>query len=216
MIETVENFIKLILDKSKHWTYKIAILISIISTLFILDFTFKISYNHFLSNKLQNLEKIQILKKSYTNEPKKLSNLKKIENSIFYEKHYSEYIETIDLLVAKTPIEKKNITKPIPRKPEIRSYSWMLVSSSLVFIIIIIVLFTMLFKKGQTFKTILNWFSTLIVFTLLSVFSTWIAFKIPLIFGIPTLNYILNFILHCGFIYLITKLNDKLTSANRN
>jgi hypothetical protein len=207
MIETVENFIKLILDKSKHWTYKIAILISLISILFILDFTFKISYNHFLSNKLENLEKIQTLKKAYSSEPKKLVNLRKVENSIFYEKHYSEYFES--LFTVKHLAEKKKVEKVIPKKPEIRSYSWMLVSSSIIFIIIVIVVFIMIFKKGQTFKTILNWFSTLIVFSLLSVFSTWIAFQIPLIFGIPTLNYILNFIIHCGFVYLITKLNEK-------
>ena len=96
MIETLKNFIELILDKSKRWTYKFAIIISIISILFVMDFTFKISYNNYLSNKLENLEKIQSLKKGFTNEPNKLKRLLNIENEIFYEKHYSsEMLEKI-------------------------------------------------------------------------------------------------------------------------
>lgn len=207
MIETLKNFIELILDKSKRWTHKVTIIISIISILFIIDFAFKISYNHYLSNKLENLEKIQTLKKDYSNEPKKIKKLLKIENEIFYEKHYSDYIKNNNLSISNPFSEKKQSGKI--ENNDIRDYSWMFVSSSIVFIIIIVALTFMIFTGAKSFKTILNWFSTLIVFLILSIVATWFAYQIPIILDLPVLNYILNFIIHCGFIYLIIKLHKK-------
>ncbi|GAB3725275.1 hypothetical protein [Flavobacterium koreense] len=211
MIETLGNFVGLILDKSKRWKYKVAIIISFISIVFIIDFVFKISYNHYLSNKLENLEKIQVLKKEYASNKNKLTKLLVIENEIFYETHYSDYLKIENLSISNL-FEKKNPSK-IKNKEvnvvDIRSYILMFISSSAVFIIIIISLIFMIFKEGKNLKSTLNWFSTLIVFLILSIIATWFAYQIPIILGLPILNYIMNFIIHCCFIYFIMKLNNK-------
>ena len=66
MIEGIKNIVELFLDKSKHWTLRAGVFISVIGVLFILDFTLDLSYNYYVSRKLENLEKIQILKKEYS------------------------------------------------------------------------------------------------------------------------------------------------------
>ncbi|MEN9323541.1 MAG: hypothetical protein RL699_1321, partial [Bacteroidota bacterium] len=45
MIDGIINIIKLFLDKSKHWTLRAGVFISIIGLLLILDFTLNLSYN---------------------------------------------------------------------------------------------------------------------------------------------------------------------------
>ena len=65
MIEGIKNIIELFLDKSRHWTLKAGVFISVIGLLFILDFMFNLSYNYFINNKLENIEKLQIIKKGY-------------------------------------------------------------------------------------------------------------------------------------------------------
>jgi hypothetical protein len=226
MIEGIKNIIELFLDKSKHWTLRAGVFISIIGVLFILDFTLDLSYNYYVSRKLENLEKIQILKKNYSTDSLKLNKILFLEEKIMNKKHYSEFLfpdfsfpdfSVNSLNKSNTSkIKDQNPTKIvtpkiITNKPNIRSYFWMLLTSNYLFVLVFVVLlFVPLSGKEQrTLKSISAWFASLISSSLMIIFITWIAFKIPLIYNEPIYNYILNFLIHTVFIIIIVKLNKK-------
>lgn len=224
MIEGIKNIVELFLDKSKHWTLRAGVFISIIGVLFILDFTLDLSYNYYVSRKLENLEKIQILKKDYSADALKLKKIVFLEDKILNKKHYSEFIFpdlsfpdfSFSSLKNSTTANTKdqNPTKIVrpkikTNKPNIRSYFWMLLSSNYIFVIVFVVMiFLPLYGKEQrTLKSISGWFAGLISFSLIIILVTWISFRIPLIYNEPIYNYILNFSIHTFFIILIAKLN---------
>lgn len=224
MIGEIKNIIELFLDKSKHWTLRAGVFISVIGVLFILDFTLDLSYNYYVSRKLENLEKIQILKKDYSNDVLKLKKITSLEEKIIDEKHYSEFIfpdlsfpdfsfsslknstiaKTIDQKTTKTVIPKINTNTK-----NIRSYFWMLFSSNYLFVIVfaVMIFLPLTGKEQRTLKTISGWFAGLVLFSLIIIFVTWISFRIPLILNNPIYNYVLNFIIHTLFIILIAKNN---------
>jgi hypothetical protein len=225
MIDGIINIIKLFLDKSKHWTLRAGVFISIIGLLLILDFTLNLSYNYYVSRKLENLEKIQILKKEYSTDDLKLKKILVLEDKILDKKHYSDFIFP-DLSFADftfSSLKNLTITKEINQKttkivipktttnnPKIRSYFWMLLSSNYLFVIVfaIMIFLPLKNKEQRTLKSISGWFAGLVVFSLIIIFVTWISFRIPLIYNEPIYNYILNFILHATFIVLIAKNNN--------
>lgn len=225
MIEGIKNIVELFLDKSKHWTLRAGVFISVIGVLFILDFTLDLSYNYYVSRKLENLEKIQILKKDYSTDDLKLKKILFLEEKIMSKKHYSEFIfpdlsfpdfsfsSLKNSTIAKTTDQNPTkivIPKTKTNNPSIRSYFWMLISSNYLFVIVfVIMIFLPLTGKEQrTLKSISGWFAGLVVFSLIIIFVTWISFRIPLINNEPIYNYILNFIIHTLFIVLIAKNNN--------
>jgi hypothetical protein len=220
MIEGIKNIVELFLDKSKHWTLRAGVFISVIGVLFILDFTLDLSYNYYVSRKLENLEKIQILKKDYSADALKLRKILFLEEKIMSKKHYSEFIfpdfsfsSLKNSTIAKTTDQNptKIVTPKIKtNKPNIRSYFWMLLSSNYLFVIVFVVMIFLPLtgKEQRTLKSISGWFAGLVVFSLIIIFVTWISFRIPLINNEPIYNYILNFIIHTIFIVLIAKNNN--------
>ena len=226
MIEEIRKIIEIFLDKSKHWTLRAGIFISILGFIFIVDFSLNLSYNYHLSNKLEHLEKINSLKKVYENDSLKLKNILETENRIILKKHYSDYLLNLDLLDnfsfndPKKSISPKindqkpknnTIPKTITKKKNIPSYFWMLVSSNyFLLLVFVILIFVPLFGKEQrTLKSLTGWFAGLISFALMIFIITWIAFKIPILFGNPIYNYILNAVIHTVFIALIVMNSDK-------
>lgn len=226
MIEGIKNIIELFLDKSKHWTLRAGIFISVCGVLFILDFTLDISYNYYVSRKLDNLEKIQILKKDYSTDTLKLKKIVFLEEKIMSKKHYSEFIfpdfsfpdfsfnsskkSSIPKITDQKPT-KIVIPKATTNNTNIPSYFWMFVSSNYFFLLIFVILiFLPLFGKDQrTLKSLTEWFAGLVSFSLLMFVVTWIAFKIPILFGNPIYNYILNVIIQTIFVAVIVNNSDK-------
>jgi hypothetical protein len=226
MIEEIRKIIEIFLDKSKHWTLRAGIFISILGFLFIVDFSLNLSYNYHLSNKLEHLEKINSLKKVYEKDSLKFKNIVELENRIICKKHYSDYLLNLDFsdnfsfkdsrksITTKINEQKpKNNTtaKNITNKKNIPSYHWMLISSNYFFLIVFVILiFVPLFGKEQrTLKSLTGWFAGLISFALIIFIVTWIAFKIPIINNNPIYNYILNALIHTVFIAVIVKNSDK-------
>ena len=219
MIEGIKNIIELFLDKSKHWTLRTGVFISIIGLLFILDFTFDLSYNYFINNKLDNLEKIQNIKKGYSADTLKLKKIAVFEYQILNKKHYTEslFFSFNSLKNSITPniIDQNPTNKTTPKtvtnKPNIRSYFFMLLSSNFLFLIVFtILIFSPLFDKElKSLKSLSSWFASLISFTAIIFTTTWLSFKIPLIFNEPLYNYGLNFILHILLIVIIIKIFGK-------
>ena len=172
MIEGIKNIIELFLDKSKHWTLRTGVFISIIGLLFILDFTFDLSYNYFINNKLDNLEKIQNIKKGYSADTLKLKKIAVFEYQILNKKHYTEslFFSFNSLKNSITPniIDQNPTNKTTPKtvtnKPNIRSYFFMLLSSNFLFLIVFtILIFSPLFDKElKSLKSLSSWFASLI------------------------------------------------------
>ncbi|MCK8143318.1 hypothetical protein MW871_15925 [Flavobacterium sp. I-SCBP12n] len=224
MIEEIKNIVELFLDKSKHWTLRAGVFISIIGVLFILDFSLDLSYNYYVNSKLENLEKIQILKKDYSKDTLKLKKILFLENKIINKKHYSEFIfpdlslPSFDFsyLTKSTPkINDKKPTKTIIvkstiKKVNLRSYYWMLFSSNFLLVIVFVVmLFMPLYGKEQrTLKSISGWFAGLVSLSVMMFIITWVAFKIPLIGNNPIYNYILNAVIHIIFLIIVAKNNN--------
>ena len=208
MIEGLKNIIELFLDKSKHWTLRTGVFISIIGLLFVLDFTFDLSYNYFVNNKLENIEKIQIIKKGYSNDTLKLKKIISIEYQIINKKHYTESLflsfNSLKKSIIPNTIDQNPTSNTIPKTinntANIRSYFLMLLSSNFLFLIILaILLFSPFFDKElKSLKSLSSWFASVISFTLTIFITTWLTFKIPIIYNEPFYNYLLNIILQCA------------------
>jgi len=221
MFEGIKNIVELFLDKSKHWTLRASVFISIIGILFILDLSLNLSSNVFINNKIESLTKIQTLKRNYNNDSINLKKITDLENKIIDKKHYSDFLFpnfSLNFLIksnienikdqSPTKIVKPNIAT---NNSNIRSYFWMLISSNYLFVIVFVVMifFPLYGKEQRTLKSISGWFAGLISFSLIIILVTWVSFKIPLIYNEPIFNYILNFIIHTIFIILIAKNNNK-------
>ena len=169
------------------------------------DYYFNFSYDYHLNNKIEKLQSIDNLKKIYKTDSLKLAELTELENRIFKRNHYSDRLRNLDLnqinifkksetTEIKSPViknENTTIKKPI------RSLFWMILSSNYFFIILIIGLIIMPFTGSvhRELKNVLGAISAIIIIIGIIYLITWIAYKIPLLWNRPYLNYILNFLI---------------------
>jgi hypothetical protein len=208
MIESFKHLINLLLDSSKSWGFKTAAIISIIGFLVLSDISLNISYNIHLNNKISQLEKIQSLKDSYLNDSDKLNKILSIEKSIINKEHYSDFLSRIISQISF--IQKSNQNKnptTIPINP-IRSFFWMTLSSNyLIALFFPFLLFVPLYgKDGRTANGIVGWIASLILLTAIASLITWVSYQIPIILDNPVWNYVLNFVIHSLFLFLIIKI----------
>ena len=219
MIEGIKNIIELFLDKSRHWTLKAGVFISVIGLLFILDFMFNLSYNYFINNKLENIEKLQIIKKGYSEDTLKLKKIQELEENVLNEKHYTEsfFLSFNSLKKSIIPnttdqnVDNKNIPKNSTNKKNIPSPFLMLLTSNLLFLILLIILIFRPFfdKELKSIKTLSSWFASITVLITLITITVWLSFQIPIFYNQPIYNYVLNFILHVILIIGIVKIFGK-------
>ena len=219
MIEGIKNIIELFLDKSRHWTLKAGVFISVIGLLFILDFMFNLSYNYFINNKLENIEKLQIIKKGYSEDTLKLKKIQELEENVLNEKHYTEsfFLSFNSLKKSIIPnttdqnVDNKNIPKNATNKKNIPSPFLMLLTSNLLFLILLIILIFRPFfdKELKSIKTLSSWFASITVLITLITITVWLSFQIPIFYNQPIHNYVLNFILHVILIIGIVKIFGK-------
>lgn len=215
MIDGFKFIIEFIQDKTKHWTIKTAMFVTIFAILIIVDFISKFTYNYHISSKLDDLEKVTILKERYDADSINLFKILQIEKKIFERKHYSEYFFNINLKEQKLPSESvfKNNNEPVTVIKQIKkisrpSYFWMLVSSNLLFIILFpFILFMPLYGSEKiSMRVLTNWFATLTVFSIIIIIVTWLAMQIPVINGKPIYNYLINILIHIFVLVGISKL----------
>jgi len=216
-LDFIKNIKELIFESSTSWGTLIAKLISLLVLLVVIDISFNFTYNLDTSNKLNQLEKIVSLKTEYKTDSIKTIELNRIENEIFSKEHYSESLPRIFSKISLpqfTNDQKINHNKnetTITTKP-IKSLFWMAFSSNyLLAIIVPFLIFLPLYnKESRTGNGIAGWISSLVMIGGMIALITWIAFQIPLIWKNPIWNYILNFLIHTLFWFLIIKLgNDK-------
>jgi hypothetical protein len=213
MDKILDRVFKFFENKSIHFGLRTSIFIISIFVLTTCDYYFNFSYDYYLNNKIEKLESIDNLKKIYKTDSLKLAEMTELENRIFKRTHYSDRLRNLDLnqinifkksdtTEIKSPvIENENTTI---KKP-IRSLFWMVLTSNYFFIILIIGLITMPFTGSvhRELKNVLGAIAAIIILIGVIYLITWIAYKIPLLWNRPYLNYILNLLIHSPFIYLI-------------
>jgi len=226
MFDIIKKIIELFTDKSKSFGKRFLMFFGVIMFLFFIDFTFKVTYNFSVNNKLDQLEKIKNLQKEYVNDTLKLKELSRLEFEIFNNEHYFDFISR-NILYNPTIIEYINSTKSNNKKENqkaitndsinnIRQYLPMFASSNLLILILIPVLLIVPFFDNSEQEKYLLFLGVLTVIVLLIIFgivTTWVAYRIPVIYGNSTYNYILNFLIQCLFWFLIIKIGNK-TNAN--
>jgi hypothetical protein len=213
MDKILDRVFKFFENKSIHFGLRTSIFIISIFVLTTCDYYFNFSYDYYLYNKIEKLESIDNLKKIYKTDSLKLAEMTELENRIFKRTHYSDRLRNLDLNQIK--IFKKSDTNEIKRpviknenttiiKP-IRSLFWMVLTSNYFFIILIIGLIIMPFTGSvhRELKNVLGAIAAIILLIGVIYLITWIAYKIPLLWNRPYLNYILNLLIHSPFIYLI-------------
>jgi hypothetical protein len=84
-------------------------------------------------------------------------------------------------------------------------------TSNYLFVIILpFLIFLPLYNKdGRKASNLAGWFASLIMIGIFGAITTWIAYKIPIIWNNPIWNYVLNFLIHTIFWILIIKGNEK-------
>jgi hypothetical protein len=220
MIESIKHFFNLLFDNSKSWTFRAAAGISILGFLVLTDLLLNFSYNLHTNNKINQLEKIQSIKKDYKSDSLKLNKIVTLENKVLNKEHYTEFLSrNLSKISFKTIIKDQNINQStnetITTTKPIKSLFWMAFSSNyLLAIILPFLIFLPLYNSdSRSGSGILGWFASIIVIGTMGALVTWISYQIPLIWNNPIWNYTLNFLVHTLFWILIFKLNKK-TNAN--
>ena len=223
MITDIKALFDFFLDKSKSIGFKTSLFISIIGFAFMIDYCFNISYNIYITNKLNNLEIVNRLKNVYENDSIQIQKFKEIEYKVLNRQHYLEFLSfhlsKIDLKSKKID-QKNNQTTNVKTSQSsfIRSKFWMVLSSN--FFLVLIFPFLLFFPiynyKQQDKYTILGWFASMIILTGIILFITWTAYLIPVIFGNPIWNYVINFIIHFIFITFLSVLLAISTEKSKN
>lgn len=213
-----EKLIDLIKDKTTSWGFKTALFITIIALVFISDYYLGFSYNYHLNNKIQQLEKLNSLKKDYENDSISTWEISRMEKKVINKKHYTERLNNLFLKDSTTSgmdLDRKDPNKDIvistQKQKTIRSIFWMCLTSnySLAIILPFLIFAPLYSKDGRKGNAIVGWFASMIVFGLVALITTWISFQIPLILDNPIWNYILNFIIHSIFLFLVIKWANK-------
>lgn len=201
----IKLFENLIIDNSKTIGQKSWRLLTVLLILFFLDCIFNFTYDIHITNKLETLEKINNLKKEYKNDSLytiELSNLetKYKDRKHYYDYAYDYYFRFLNFSTSLFKSDNKEITKSkvvnantITNNP-IRSKFWMFVSSNLNLIILGFIMIIAMFMPTENKKaTILGILILFILNILLMVLINWLSYFIPIIYGKPFINYIINF-----------------------
>ncbi len=205
-----KTIVEVVLDKSKSFGFKTALFVSVIGAIFIVDCFFNVSYNFHVSNKLTNLERVNVLKTYYQYDSLQMIRLFEIESKLLNRKHYSEFITSqLSKIELKPKIEDLENDQIIKAKKEKRSTArsrfWMIFTSNYLLIVLLpIILFLPLFSKEKILgHFILGWFASIVFLSGFIIITSWIAFQIPVIFNSPIWNYFLNALIHTFFIVVV-------------
>lgn len=219
MDSTANSLLNFFLDKSRSIGVKTALTISIFGLLILVDVGLNLSYNLSLNNKISQLERIQNLKQSYISDSLKLSEIKRLENEILANKHYSSFLR-LDFSTSSQSFDTENqkanhrgeatLTSNKPAPLSVSTF-WMVLSSNYSLLLIWpILIFLPLFPDQTRQKGFfVGWVAMNIIWAGLITLTTVVAFQIPIISDNPTYNYWLNFVIHTLFLTLIILLSKK-------
>ncbi|WP_299117969.1 hypothetical protein [uncultured Winogradskyella sp.] len=206
MIDFIRDIFSFAKDKSTSIGLKAGIVITLFGLLVFSDYAFNLTYNYYVNNKTEQLIKLNQLKVIYAENSLELKKIRLTEKRILNQRHYSEVLNEFLESYSKQKITVENPIIKNENKEERnskRSLFWMVLSSNYFFILLILVLLILPFTGSihREIKNILGSLAAIIILMGLISLITWIAYKIPLIYNRPYLNYALNFIIHFPLLY---------------
>lgn len=172
------------------------------------DRMFKFSDNYITSQKLEQVEKIEKLIESGKVDSTVKRQLRTIELAVLQRQTAWGYLSSqLAALKAKIVSSGSNSEASSTGSGDGRSFFWHTISSSWLLIIIIVIMpIVILIQNKVDLSTI-----AAVVFAILATipfifgFSALFA-QVPILFGKPVLNYILNAVLHFFILFIIVKL----------
>ncbi|WP_298369345.1 hypothetical protein [uncultured Lutibacter sp.] len=212
-MDILNKLFGLFYDNSKTLSHKLSYLIIFLFVIFIIEYHFDFTYNFYLNNKIEQLNGVNDLKNIYSSDSIKMIELNDIEQRILSRTHYSEYLRKISIkdfrIFERTEKPKvinsvNNNAVTIINKP-IRSYFWMLFSSSylLVIVFVSLIFLPITHKKHRKGQDLAGLIAGMIILFILANIITWISYQIPVILKNPIFNYILNSIIHTIILIVI-------------
>ncbi|GHB47347.1 hypothetical protein [Mongoliitalea lutea] len=210
------SLIGFFLDKSRSFGSKTALFFVIIGMFFIVDYVFDFTYYWSNNQRITQLERIQSLKRNYSQDSLKMMDLTNLEVEIFNKKHYTQQIKKKLIISDNKFIEPSKIEKLTENKAQTPSKknvstTWMVISSNYFLLLVFPILIFLPLFPGQKFdkNTAFGWLALNVVWVGIISFITYIAFLIPIINGNPTNNYWLNAGIHLIFMILIGFVSKK-------
>jgi len=205
-LELLDSIFKFFTDKTKGLSHKAIFVILTITALVVIDNTLSFSYFFNTQNKIEQIQGLNKILNDTTltsNERKEIQIIRKdiIFRSTWKDKTFN-FISQIEF-----KSEPSDSTIKIDSEPVFeRSYFWHFITSGWAFIIVMILMpFVGLFSENTSIG---NLISILIILEPILYGMAWIFAKlfslIPVLFGDPTYNYLVNIVLSSALTFLIT------------
>ncbi len=137
MFEGIKSFYDIFTSKTNSVISKFTFFISLLVFLLFIDFSFNLTFNYFLNNKLNQLEMINKLKNNYNEDEDKLRVLRNMENEILISRHYLSFLNEFKKnVVLLNDNSNQNLNSNTSKITDNRSFILMYLSSgSLLFIL---------------------------------------------------------------------------------
>lgn len=234
----INDFINFLGDKSLTLSKKTILIVSIVFIVVVVDFWFGFSFNYSLNQRLNQIEKIELIKSNF-NLPDSLNNqLGDIEFKIIYKKDYLNFLlwnfnkinngkslntnkvepDTSSMIGStqdSTSIRESPTIKSKSETYSKRKFFLDLVSSSYIFLLILIILpFIPLTQKENIANSYIGVIVIMIVIIGFTIVNYLLYSLIPTL-SKPWINYLFNAILHFSIVYSIIKLISR-SSKNKS
>ena len=207
LLNSVFNFFT---DKSQRLSRKAIFIIGGIILLIVIDNTLSFSYYYNTEKRIEHIQGINKIVNDTTLSKQEIAELKKLRKTLISRTTWKDetYRMISEIEFKSEPNEIAEVPKEIIHE---RSYFWHFVSSGWIFLFAMIIMpFVGLADKKTPLGTT---FGILLVIIPMFYGIAWLFAKvfsfIPVLFGNPILNYILNGILSFLILFLFTKLSSK-------
>jgi hypothetical protein len=204
ILNFIIDFLK---NKAHSITFRVAMVVLIPSFLIAIDYFVGFSNSYIVSSKLENLNKIELIKSRIKNNDSLLTYLNKLESSTLRksENIYSFLDFSSDAKENNINSDRINKVNSITYTVNIRSPFWHLVSSSGIwFLVAIIAPFLMLLpKKKEERNSIGGIISVVILILAFALFFYFLFGLIPVINNNPNINYLINVVLQFSVFFML-------------
>ena len=200
-MDIINNFFTFLTDKTRRFSHKATMIMSLLAILILVDNILGISYYYNNQNKIEQIQKISELIKNPSLDEKSKDELKQLRKDILHHKSLKDL--TCDLISNISFDEDKPKVKHLEKLPKQsessiptkqRNYYWHFISSSWFWLILMIGLpiAAIADKKESLGKNLL----LLFLLEILLWFFAWLHAKllslIPIIWNEPLYNYFIN------------------------
>jgi len=206
----INSILKFLKDKSVSLKIKILRIILIFVILLAVNDYLGFTYYYNLGQKINLIEKIEKTKSSKELNPDHKKILIELEEEIINRKHvFTQCNDYLSHLL----FSEKQIKQEAQKERSLLAH---ILSSSIIWIVLFLIVFVAILvdKDENDSETIWGIVIGLILLVFLAFIFQWALGFLPVIFGNPIYNYILNAIIQIGFTILIIWLFNKFVGAD--